>query len=147
MTPSFFFNCQNLKDFAALKATSGAKSAGEACKSYKKADEFEFSATSFLPEPPGGNFVAGGPLDLKSLMMYPSRAGGINPGTTLATRKLVYTLWDGTEILPRFVPSQFDVKNMKSLYPATAPQTTPCFAFQACSAFQHMFNQLVGCRR
>jgi hypothetical protein len=44
---------------------------------------------------------------------YLSRAGGINHGTTLATRKLVYTLWDGTEILLRFVPSQFDVKNMK----------------------------------
>jgi hypothetical protein len=65
MTPSFFFNYQNLKIFASLEATRGTKSAGEACQLYRKAAAFEFPATGFLAEPPDGSIVPGGPLDLK----------------------------------------------------------------------------------
>jgi hypothetical protein len=68
MTPSFFFNYQYLKKFASLEANRGTKSAGEACQLYRKAAEFEFSATGFLAEPPNGSIVPSGALDLKSLM-------------------------------------------------------------------------------
>ncbi|KAF2124899.1 hypothetical protein P153DRAFT_400406 [Dothidotthia symphoricarpi CBS 119687] len=128
------FNCQNLKDHDQAVASVQAKidaATGEErevlevdlqrlCVSRDVAAKHGFSAADWLPTIHTANMVVDSNFDRDSLMMYPSRAGGIGSGNA---RLIIMTFKDGTLIPNRLVPSNMDIDHLVTLYGNAASST------------------------
>lgn len=113
------FNCENLSDYAAKVAPLTQSSRDTICVSRAAAASIQpvgFSGLDILPILQGAIYNRG-TVDFASIMMYPSVAGGIRTG---ATRAVVYTRRDGTNIGYNAVPSQGDIDNVSRV--PRAPQ-------------------------
>jgi hypothetical protein len=132
------FNCQNLKDHGEAVARVQAKidaATGEErqvleddlqrlCGSRDVALKHGFSAADWLPVVSLANLVVDSAFDRNSLMLYPSRAGGVGVGNA---RLIIMTYKDGTLIPNRLVPSNMDIDRLVTLYgdPASSASLAP----------------------
>lgn len=135
------FDCSALKDYDKVMAAIDAKhgSSGQAaqikvdvCTKHGAAEEWDFSASDWLPITTNILFTSGipehnagyGSVDWASIMMYPSGAGGkgtararTGPGdTNYDQRQPVLLRNDGTPIGTNAVPSALDVLGIRHLY-------------------------------
>jgi hypothetical protein len=132
------FNCQNLKDHdeavanvqEKIDAATGKERAElvvdlqRLCVSRDVANKHGFSAADWLPMVHTSNMVMDSTFDRNSLMLYPSRAGGVGSGDA---RLIVMTYKDGTLIPNRLVPSNMDIDRIVTLYgnPASSASLAP----------------------
>ncbi|KAJ5933737.1 hypothetical protein N7454_006066 [Penicillium verhagenii] len=139
----FIWNCKNLADYESAMASDDISefSADKLCQSRASAAQVGFSASQYLPVT-AQQMEFSGTVDYKSIMMYPSIAGGIGAGPSRAT---VYTLKDGTAIGFNNVPTANDIDNLISMYPATTTDKVTCFLYQQCSQLATSFNSIAGC--
>jgi hypothetical protein len=122
------WNCQNLKDYdstrQALVGTHGEADAEremkKRCTIRAEAQSARFSAHDYLPlsfEDDAFLESGKGEPDWKSIMIYPSGAGGKGSGTLDNDQRLPILLKpDGTRIDPVNKPSDGDVKGLTQLY-------------------------------
>lgn len=130
------FNCQNLKDYAAVQAKIQAKIDDDpsglgsvlyggdfklVCTSRAKAKSYQFSAWDYLPIPLSEVLVPSSStteVDWDSLMLYPSGAGA--SGTAQAggpdNRLQILTQPNGDPIAIHLNPSAGDVAGLQQLY-------------------------------
>ncbi|KAF7672441.1 hypothetical protein GT037_009472 [Alternaria burnsii] len=125
------FDCEALSDFAAISKTlntlvAEAREANDhnlmdklqfdldhICVSMKVAGKWGFSAAEWLPYPSLDKKVSDDNFDPNSIMMYPSRAGGIGLGDD---REVVLKYDDGSLIPNRLAPSPMDINRLITLY-------------------------------
>lgn len=124
----FTFNCQNLKDYAEVAARLSPGDLAEACEDRNAAAAAKFSgATEYLPIRFGGlgeTFGFGGDLDMESIMLYPSGAGGLGPASKDNDGRMPVLLKaDGSTIPRNLNPSAKDVEGILRLYPEAPPPT------------------------
>ncbi len=144
---AFIFTCTNLADYQATLTRVGADGMNRACTRQPAAKGAGFSANQILPfSGAGPALTVGQEFDTKSIMLYPSRIGGIPSNPPSADgRAIVYTLADGSEVPKNTSPSPLDVAALRQLYPLSSQQNQICLLWQNCSPFQTMFAQAVGC--
>lgn len=117
------FNCAALKDYEA--AARDARAAAQSdptnhgadpdliCMSRQVAQDYSFSAADWLPWAKVSEFKSDPTFDPRSLMLYPSRAGGIGSGDN---RQIVMR-YANDELIPnRETPSPMDIQRLVDLY-------------------------------
>ncbi|KAI4911220.1 hypothetical protein J4E85_011358 [Alternaria conjuncta] len=129
------FICSNLKDYDDIyggleakvnAATGNVKKDLQAdldrlCKSRVVASTYKFSAVEWLPLEHTANLVIDSDFDPKSIMLYPSNAGG--KGGFGDDREDVMKYSDDTVIPPRWWPSPMDYERLIKLYGSPALST------------------------
>ncbi|KAK2594661.1 hypothetical protein QQS21_007637 [Conoideocrella luteorostrata] len=119
------FVCRNLKDYtkklAEVQSQPNAEINAELmCTSFPTAARLKFSAMEWLPVNLVGK-KADHDFDPDSLMLYPSRAGGIGDASENSDSRLpVLTYADGSEIPIRQGPSNMDIARLVELYGTTS---------------------------
>ncbi|KAK0613260.1 hypothetical protein B0T14DRAFT_437665 [Immersiella caudata] len=167
------FTCQNLQDWQAVRDTLTTGATGDlememACSIQGSAATKRFSAQDWLPLVGGGTALklenadpAHGyrDLDWKSLMLYPSRAGGKGkasppgPGQPLNIndgRAPVLLRRDGQEMNINLFPSPRDILGIRQMYDdPTFPTGQPVLINEPRSSkfqrFRGIFNKKKGC--
>lgn len=117
------FNCENLKDYETKMAevladpNKGFNDEDQLCSSQKIAAKYRFSASEWLPLPIGTPFDADREVDLTSIMLYPSGAGGKGTADSETDNRLpVLTLAGGEYIPHNLAPSGMDLARLLLLY-------------------------------
>ncbi|KAL8930238.1 MAG: hypothetical protein Q9208_000855 [Pyrenodesmia sp. 3 TL-2023] len=122
----FTFNCQNLADYNDAAARLSPEDLAEACQDRNAAAAAKFSgATEYLPIRFGGQGESigfGGDVDMESIMIYPSGAGGLGPASRNNDGRMPVLLrTDGSTIPRNLNPSTKDVEGILRLYPEAPP--------------------------
>ncbi|KAI9158366.1 hypothetical protein HJFPF1_06360 [Paramyrothecium foliicola] len=119
------FNCRALSDYdeALQRAQELAAGGGEYadiartfCSIQAHASKVKFSAKDWLPLSHGVPVIADATFDPRSIMLYPSGAGGNRGANTADGRQNVLTLAGGAQMTPNVVPSGQDVERLRVLY-------------------------------
>lgn len=129
------FNCQALKNYD--NAMRAAEEAGQRdpdghgndarmlCTSADVAGDYKFGASDWLPTTLLDRMKSDDDFDRDSLMLYPSRAGGVNTrgdeNTDGENRMVVMTYINGDLIPNRIAPSPMDIARLVTLYGTTRP--------------------------
>jgi hypothetical protein len=129
-TNKFIFNCDKLADYEEKVARLDEDKRDTVCKVRASAAVIKFSAMEFLPVATrtiyGGQSEDNPDMDTKSIMMYPSNAGGIGTGKD---RAIVYTLQNGDTIGYNTQPSQIDIDTVSALeylFPCCSQNSETC---------------------
>lgn len=142
------FQCQNLKDHAALAGRLSPQDLQEACTSRNRAAQEKFSAAEYLPQLGGGRGEGGSfgsPPDLTSIMLYPSGAGALGlaaPGND--QRQAILLNQDGSRIPINLNPSTRDVQGILRLYNTNWGTTNPVLLVDKSSSKSAKFKSLFG---
>ncbi len=124
------FDCEALNDYVEKALTVGMMVLP--CSQYMSASGISFSASEWLPIPEqlgswemGGEGLTDADVDWKSIMIYPSGAGGIGTAAPAAPgqpqdandhRRPVLLRRDGSRITPNYIPSPRDIEGIRKLY-------------------------------
>lgn len=151
-TSVFRLNCQNLKDWQEVsgRLTDPADQT-LSCRDMAFAQEQKFSASEFLPMTGSGTFsepilaADDSDVDWKSIMLYPSGAGGrglAGPGND--QRLSVYVkASDGSSISINKQPSIRDVEGLMKIYARDDKNEKPVLISQGESSKQGLFKKIV----
>ena len=143
----FRFNCPALKDYAEAAARLSVEELDEACKERSKAAAHKFyGPTQYLPifqAYAEGQATFGGSPDLRSIMLYPSGAGGTGSATQGNDQRAdVLLLSDGSKITPNLRPSTRDVEGLLKLYNTDWGTTNPRLLSEAQNPKNNVFKRL-----
>ncbi|KAF3384738.1 hypothetical protein F1880_001712 [Penicillium rolfsii] len=116
---TFVFNCENLKDYAAM--VNAGNDMNRLCHSFIAArgakGGVSFSAYNILPDDSGTDTGIAGQVDWKSIMLYGSTAGGNGASqNTLTTANGITTDEGQTTWGYNSYPSKPDCESLRALY-------------------------------
>lgn len=142
---NFRFNCQNLKDYAAIAAKlNNADDLDAACRTRNAAADDKFSASEVLPILGGGLGESNlGEIDRQSIMLYPSGAGGTGPASPGNDGRAAVLLYaDGSRIEPNLQPTRKDVDGILRLYNNDWGTTNPTLPNEPGNPKSNIFKKI-----
>lgn len=145
----FDFNCENLKDYAEKSAGLSAEDRVRLCQERAFAAEKKFSAAEYLPinnvRKPTRAVAKDSDIDLQSIMLYPSGAGGAGTATSADNDQrapILLLASDGSRLPINTRPSLKDVEAIQLLYSIDWPTTRPSLISEPSNPKRSKFSKL-----